>query len=207
MMSIKKIIFHAFICIFLTGCKSKCPDTIIVYYMNGFVDTNINIPCSERKQVAVSDKYSETTEYDCIVINHNDFIKIKNYLQNMRLVPQEIKTEISDIDSRITVVYDSLAVSFGETYTKYGADANNKLVYGNEEVIYIIKSLSRYYNYFTKSELQMWFPEIKKYGIPSTYKHVVYEKFTYEERKNMTMSDSITQTTTSKIIFVDSGEK
>ena len=53
----------------------------------------------------------------------------------------------------------------------------------------------------------MWFPEIQKYGLPSTYKHIVYEKFTQAELAGMTIPDSITQTLVSKIIFVDGGEK
>lgn len=200
----KKTILQIFICIIITGCTSYHPETITVYYWHGFVDTSRSIPCSEMQLAAMSDKHSEMTEYDRIMINHKDFARIKNYMQNMRLVPQGIKTEIPGIDSRITVVYDTLAVSFKETYTKYGADANGRLVYGDEEVIYTIKSLSGYYNFFTKSDLLMWFPEIKKHGVPPTYKHIVYEKHTHAG--HTTMPDTITHTSASKIIFVDGGE-
>lgn len=197
----RKIILLILVCIFLAGCKADY--TMIVYYRHGFVDSNRNIPCSECKQAAVSDKYSEMVKYEHIVINHKDFVKIKNYIQNMHHVPQDAKTEIPSIDSRITIVYDTLAVSFSDTYTKYGADSNDKLVYGNEEIIYTIKSLSNYYNYFDKSELTTWFPEIKKYGLPPTYKHIVYKKFTQCELNSMAIPDSITKTLISKIIFID----
>ena len=203
----KRIILQAIICIFLIGCTTGRSDTIIVYYMHGFVDTSNTIPCSESRKAALSDEHSETMEYDSIIIDHKDFVKIKNYMQNMRYVPRGMKTGISGVDSRITVVYDTLAISFTETDTRYGADSNNKLVYGNDEIIYTIKSLSRYYNYFDNSDLLMWFPEIQKYGLPSTYKHIVYEKFTQAELDGMTIPDSITQTLVSKIIFVDGGEK
>ena len=95
----KRIILQAIICIFLIGCTTGCPDTIIVYYMHGFVDTSNTIPCSESRKAALSDEHSEMMEYDSIIIDHKDFVKIKNYMQNMRYVPRGMKTGISGVDS------------------------------------------------------------------------------------------------------------
>lgn len=170
--------------------------------MHGFVETNRSIPCSESKQTAMSEQTFPTKELDKVIIRHKDFMKIKSYMQNMCVV-SSTETEIPSIDSRITIVYDTLAVSFNDTYTKYGSNAKNQLVYANNEIAYLIKSLSGYYNYFDKKDLLMWFPEIKEYGIPSTYRHIIFEKLDSENARYSPQSDSVTQTLTSRIVLVD----
>ncbi|MDO5760283.1 MAG: hypothetical protein Q4Q06_04600 [Bacteroidota bacterium] len=165
----KKIILQAFLCIFLMGCASEVPDTIIVYYLHGFVETNISKPCSELREIAIAGRKSPLVKFDTISIAHSDFAKLKDYVSKPTVVADTVK-HICSIDSRIVAVYDTIAVSFETTKNKYGANSSNELVYANNEIIYLLKSLVGYYNYFDKEYLLMFFPEIKEYGIPKTYK-------------------------------------
>lgn len=197
-MSIKRIILQAFICIFFIGCTSERPDTIIVYYLHGIVDTNISKQCSVMREMAMKNKRSEGVRYDTICIAHSDFVKLRDYISSTKVVRDTTIGDL-DIDSRIVAVYDTLAVSFETTYNKYGANARNEIVYANSEIIYLLKSLSGYYNYFDKEYL-LYFPEIKVYGIPKTYKRlrpsVSDNAGVVESRRNLKLH--------SKIILVDS---
>lgn len=116
-------------------------------------------------------------------------------LSNAKVVTDTIKS-VSGIDSRIIAVYDTLAVSFETTYNKYGANSKDEFVYANNEIIYLFKSLSGYYNYFDKEDLLMSFPEIREYGIPKTYKRL--------ERPTMDKNTENRNPLRSRIILVDS---
>lgn len=172
-MSIKKVVLQVFTCAILMGCTSYCPDTIVVYYLHGFVDTSISKTCLEMKKMAMNDESSRFVRYDTICITHSDFLKLRNYVSNPKLVPEKIKN-VGGLDSRIVVVYDTLAVSFETTTNQYGENSRNEIVYANNEIVYLLKSLSGYYNYFDKEDLLQFFPEIKEFGIPKTYKRVRY---------------------------------
>lgn len=167
----KKNYFASIYLHFFIGCKSERPDTIIVYYLHGFVDTNISKECSVMREMAMKDKHSELVKYDTICIAHSDFVKLRDYISSTKVV-RDTTIGVPGIDSRIVAVYDTFAVSFETTYNKYGANARNEIVYANSEIIYLLKSLSGYYNYFDKKDLLLFFPEIKKYGIPKTHKNV-----------------------------------
>lgn len=167
----KKYILQALICIFFTGCISNCPDTITVYYLHGFVDTNISKKCSEMKEMAMNDEISPYVKYDTICITHADFVRLKNYVTNQKVI-SDSTIKICSIDSRIVAVYDTLAVSFGDTRNLYGSNQNGEFVCATNEIVYLIKSLSGYYNYFDKEDLLSFFPEIKHFGIPKTYKRI-----------------------------------
>jgi len=89
-------------------------------------------------------------------------------------------------------------VSFDENFAKYGANSNNQLVYSNNEIVYLLKSLSGYYNYFDEAELLEFFPEIKEYGVPATYKHAIYPDIDNKTIENKNPLNS-------RVILVDSG--
>lgn len=194
----KRNILHALICILLIGCTSNNSDTIIVYYLQSLIDTSIPKSCSVMKKSAMSDRISPFIRYDTICIQHSDFVKLKEFISNQNIVHDTINRFC--IDSRIVAVYDTLAVSFGETENMYGLNQNDKIVYANNEIIYLLKSLSGYYNHFDKEDLLSFFPEIKEFGIPKTYKRAEYPKMTIKNgivKKNFPILQS-------KIILVDS---
>jgi len=194
----KTYIILTIISMIFTSCVFKDPDVIIVYYKHGFVDTSTSIPCSKMRESALNEKKRDYIHFDTVYVTHPDFAKIKNYISNMQVVPSDDKTEIPGIDSRIVAVYDTLAVSFGENFAEYGANSNNQLVYSNNEIVYLLKSLSGYYNYFDDAELLVFFPEIKEYGIPATYKHVMYPDIDNKIVENKNPLNS-------RVILVDSG--
>lgn len=167
----KRTILQIFICIIITGCTSYHPETITVYYLHGFVDTNISVKCSEMRELAISGRKSDLVRFDTISIAHTDFLKLREYIHNSKVAPGSVKQK-AGIDSRIVAVYDTLAVSFETTYVEYGANSRNEIVYTNNDIIYLLKSLSGYYNYFDKEDLLMFFPEIKEFGIPKAYKRI-----------------------------------
>lgn len=178
------------------GCTSYNPETITVYYLHGFVDTSISKKCSEMRKQAISGRKSDLVRFDTISIAHTDFIKLREYIYNSNVVPKSVRKR-TDIDSRIVAVYDTLAVSFETTYHEYGANSRNEIVYTNNEIIYLLKSLSGYYNYFDKEDLLMFFPEIKEFGLPKTYKRIkkpIIDNMCVESRNTLR----------SRVVLVDS---
>lgn len=143
-----------FMSLFLCSCVTNTKkDFVKVTFLTGPVETTVPFDVNSFKVVDKSD-------CDTIIIPEKHFSTIKRVLVEHG---RDFKT--MSCDERIYVLYDTIEVCFGDF---------NCPMYNNEHldsVVYLIKSLSSYYNYFSIEELKED-PYIDKYGIPDTYKHI-----------------------------------
>lgn len=139
--------------------KNLPKDFIKVSYINGFIDSNLSFNCNDE----ILGKSHITKE---VVISKKDFNIIVELINGIQLT-DTIKNE--SCDKRMDIRFDSINICIGafDCIKKEGNSAS-----ANDSLLYLIRSNTGYYNFFSKNDLENFF-EIKKWGVPKNY--------TYEE--------------------------
>lgn len=150
----KKYIIFILIIFISNSCKSS-EKYIDIYFING--NLNTNIPLTKDDVLSMNNKsneYSKTIskeDYDFIISELNSLKKF-NYLSK------------NNCDIRMVIIYESDTLSIGNSncfiYNSYRV--NYPI---NKQMEYKLKSLTGYYNFFSKSELEN-IEEIQRFGIP-----------------------------------------
>ncbi len=113
--------------------------------------------------------FEEATDkpLDTLYISKKIYTKLKEYASS-----EEAFEHSNNIDVRLLMTIDTTKTYFG--MFPYGYNPSNKV----QEMEYLIKSISNYYNFFSRDELNnYYFQEIRKYGIPKDYHYIDRSKF------------------------------
>lgn len=164
---------------------TEASDSIVVTFKPGLWESSAATPCN-----IVFDKIEKTDVDTVIKLPTDEFKKIKTALTTAKKKGGE---NVCDAILQVkTDTFRTCICSFNRAY-----NIDNEEIYINEEVIYLLKSRSGYYNYIEKDMLR-YDRGIKKFGIPKDYKFT-YNK--YEDDKIMWMKlGSI------KVIFIENSE-
>jgi hypothetical protein len=161
-----KIILLLLLIYLNVGCKDRNESnlsnrTVEIIYLKGSFDTFTSLKCGslhKSKSIPIKD----TILYDEKLIG-----RIINQVRKLNTIQNIANPCDTRIQCRITESNgDSLLLCIGEFNCLF---LDGKSVESNDSLVYLIKKMSGYYNYFTKESL-IYFREIKKFGIPSDYK-------------------------------------
>lgn len=112
--------------------------------------------------------FEEATDkpLDTLYISKEIYMKLKEYASS-----EEAFEHSNNIDVRLLMTIDTTKTYFG--MFRYGYNPSNKV----QEMEYLIKSISNYYNFFLRDELNNYYcQEIRKYGIPKDYHYIDLSK-------------------------------
>lgn len=161
-------ILPLFCFLFLFSCHSKniegtqeekdSYDTIFVYYHKGFYETSTRTPCSEMKELFEDEVVSET-----IAIDKDDYDLIYSYLSEC----SNKGTELTPCEASIYVRASAYDLCIDGCII-CACDTNEKEIPVDNRALYLIRSLSGYYNYLDSLDLQ-FDRLIEEYGMPSNY--------------------------------------
>lgn len=151
-------LFILSICI---SCSSEhdMKDSIVVTYFPGLPEfyKKVTPPVFE----SVIDK-----PHDTLYISKEIYTKLKEYASS-----EEAFEHSNNIDVRLLMTIDTTKTYFG--MLPYGYNPSDKVM----EMEYLIKSVSNYYNFLSRDELNnYYFQEIREYGIPKDYHYIDLSK-------------------------------
>ena len=148
----------------ISTCISCCnehemEESIVVTYFPGLPEfyKKVTPPVFE----SVIDK-----PHDTLYISKEIYTKLKEYASS-----KEAFEHSNNIDVRLLMTIDTTKTYFG--MFPYGYNPSDKVL----EMEYLIKSVSNYYNFLSRDELNnYYFQEIRKYGIPKDYHYIDLSK-------------------------------
>ena len=161
MTKIYKII-ALFIILICISCSSapEMEESIVVTFYPGV---------QEFYKRVIPPVFEEATDkpLDTLYISKEIYMKLKEYASS-----EEAFEHSNNIDVRLLMTIDTTKTYFG--MFRYGYNPSNKV----QEMEYLIKSISNYYNFFLRDELNNYYcQEIRKYGIPKDYHYIDRSKF------------------------------
>lgn len=141
------------------SCRDNQEQIIVTFFPGTTIfDSRINPPVFEE----AIDEPSDT-----LYISKEIYTKLKEYASS-----KEALEHSKNIDVRLLMTIDTTKTYFG--MFPYGYNPSNKV----QEMEYLIKSVSNYYNFFSRDELNNYHcQEIRKYGIPKDYHYIDRSKF------------------------------
>ena len=142
-------------------------DTIFVFYHEGTYETSCAVRCQDVKEGALESDISEV-----IVIDKESYDYIFSFLAGINAA--EKRTEFDFCESRVHVQVSEYEMCIGDM-AGCGCNIYDNGIQTNDSALYLVLSLSGYYNYLDSLDLQFDY-FINKYGIPSTYKKHEYKK-------------------------------
>lgn len=141
-----------------TSCdRFTTEESFVVTYYPGFQEfySRVSPPIFEKVEP------SET-----IFISKETYNKMKEYAYS-----SELHEHARHIDARLCMKIDTVNIYLG--VYDYGYNPSYQI----QEMEYLIKCNSYYYNYFTKEELKSnYCKEVSKFGIPKNYKYIDLSK-------------------------------
>ena len=158
--------FYKIIALFIISSCISCinehdmEDSIVVTYFPGLPDfyKDVTPPVFEN----VIDKPSDT-----LYISKEIYTKLKEYASS-----KEAFEHSNKVDVRLLMTIDTTKTYFG--MLPYGYNPSDKV----QEMEYLIKSVSNYYNFISRDNLDNYYcQEISKYGIPKDYHYIDRSKF------------------------------
>lgn len=131
-----------------------------ISYFKGNYESRASVECGSIKS-----KLKDPDVKDTFITNQIINEKIINEVQKLKFDSSGSSCD-SRIECRIRLTKsDSLLLCIGNCLILNGQKKVN-----NDSLVYLIRRYSGYYNYFTREDLIIYFPEIKLFGIPSDYK-------------------------------------
>lgn len=161
MTTIYKIIALLFVISTCISCGNEhdMEESIVVTYFPGLPEfyKNVTPPVFEN----VIDK-----PFDTLYISKEIYTKLKEYASS-----EEAFEHSNNIDVRLLMTIDTTKTYFG--MFPYGYNPSDKVL----EMEYLIKSVSNYYNFISRDNLNNYYcQEISKYGIPKEYHYIDLSK-------------------------------
>lgn len=160
---------------FMSNCTSQHDmgeKGISFVYLSGEIDTSIPISCDNIR------KQCEFLEADTVIITYREYTDIHKKAEE---IARNTTEDEATCDVRILVSIDSVT-SFCVSVEQSICGLNRKMNKEDSLFIYKIKSLSSYYNFYSKEGLS-YDPLVKKYGIPVNYHPVLFGN--YQKRKEL----------------------
>ena len=161
-------VFMFFCCLSLLSCHSRQTgeqtgkadsfDTIYVTYHKGVYETSTSTPCKHVKKWAEKKSVSEV-----VAISQEDFDIIFSYLSENS---NKGDTSMS-CEARMYVQVSEYEMCIDD-WIGCACDINDNDIPTDEYALYLIRSLSGFYNYLDSLDLQFE-RLIEKYGMPSNY--------------------------------------
>ena len=178
-----KIVCQFFLLLCMFSCHSRniegmhedndSYDTIYVYYHKGIYETSTRTPCNEMKEWSEDEDVSEV-----IAIDKDDYGLIYSYLSeysNKGNVFTACEARIYVRASEYEICIDDCLIC--------ACDTNEKEIPVDDHALYLIRSLSGYYNYFYSLDLQ-YDRLIKEYGMPVNYEDRTVKHINWEDEEN-----------------------
>lgn len=161
MTAIYKIIALFILSICISCCSEhEMEESIVVTFYPGV---------QEFYKRVIPPVFEEVTDkpLDTLYISKEIYTKLKEYASS-----EEAFEHSNNIDVRLLMTIDTTKTYFG--MFPYGYNPSDKV----QEMEYLIKSVSNYYNFFLRDELNnIYCQEISKYGIPKDYHYIDRSKF------------------------------
>lgn len=113
--------------------------------------------------------FEEVTNKPCdtLYISKETYRKLKEYASS-----KEAYNHSNNVDVRLLMAINTTKTYFG--MLAYGYNPSDKVL----EMEYLIKSVSNYYNFISRDNLDNYYcQEIRKYGIPKDYHYIDRSKF------------------------------
>lgn len=169
-------------CVCIISCHSRqvektqegrdSNDTIFVSYQEGIYETSAPTTCKEMKEWSEDEEVSEV-----ITINKEYYDAICSYLiENANKENDDMTCE-----ARLYVQISEHEMCIGDLGC--ACDINDKDIPANKYILYLIRSLSGYYNYFYSLDLQ-YDRLIKEYGMPVNYEDRTVKHINWEDEEN-----------------------
>ena len=145
-------------------------DTIYVSYHKGVYETSVRTPCSLVKKWSESEDVSEV-----IVIDKRDYDAIFSYLSENA----DKGNDSTTCEARIYVQAAENEICINDVIV-CACDVNEKDIPANDYALYLIRSLSGYYNYLDSLDLQ-FDRLIEKFGMPSCYQNKTIKDINWDD--------------------------
>ena len=153
--------------------KNETFDTIFVSYKEGIYETSARTPCNLMKEWSVDEEVSEV-----VVIAKEHYDAIFSYLSEN----SNKGNDSTACEARIYVQAANNEICFDDVID-CACDINEKSVPVNDYILYLIRSLSGYYNYLDSIDLKLD-RLIGEYGVPSNYINRVHKFTNWEDEYN-----------------------
>jgi len=140
--------------------KTDSFDTIYVSYHKGVYETSVRTPCSFVKKWSENEDISEV-----VFIDKRDYDAIYSYLTENANKGNDSTT----CEARIYVRAAENEICIDDVIV-CACDVNEKDIPANDYALYLIRSLSGYYNYLDSLDLQ-FDRLIEEFGLPSCYQN------------------------------------
>lgn len=158
--------FYKIIALFIISSCISCSsehdmkDSIVVTFYPGV---------QEFYKRVIPPVFEEATDkpLDTLYISKEIYMKLKEYASS-----EEAFEHSNNIDVRLLMTIDTTKTYFG--MLPYSYNPSDKV----QEMEYLIKSVSNYYNFISRDNLDNYYcQEISKYGIPKDYHYIDRSKF------------------------------
>lgn len=155
-----KIIALFIISVCILSCNEYgITESIVVTYFPGYHDFY-------KKVVPPVFEEAIDEPSDTLYISREIYTKLKEYASS-----QDANNHSNNVDVRLLMTIDTTKSYFG--MIPYGYNPSDKV----QEMEYLIKSISHYYNFFSRDDLTIYCQEVNKYGIPKEYHYIDRSKF------------------------------
>ena len=170
----KQLLIALLCCAYILSCspqrhgerqkKESFYDTIFVSYQEGIYETSAATTCSQMKEWSVDEDVSEV-----FVIDKDSYDAICSYLTTVN----DNNTTREGCEARLYVQVSAYEMCIGDLGC--ACDVNDNGIPTDNYALYLIRSLSGYYNYLDSLDLQHDIL-INEFGIPSNYQKRIYPK-------------------------------
>jgi hypothetical protein len=154
--------------VLMSNCASRhalLVNGISFVYLPGEVDTSIPISGD------IIRKHCEFLDADTVIITYREYTAIRQKAED---VVKCITEDVTACDTRMLVSIDSIT-SFCISAENLICGLNRKMNEEDSLFLYKLKSLSSYYNFYSKEGLSHDLL-VQRYGIPTDYQPVQYSK-------------------------------
>ncbi len=170
----KQLLIALLCCAYILSCspqrhgerqkKESFYDTIFVSYQEGIYETSAATTCNQMKEWSVDEDVSEI-----VVIDKDSYDAICSYLTTVN----DNGTTREGCEARLYVQVSAYEMCIGDLGC--ACDVNDNGIPTDNYALYLIRSLSGYYNYLDSLDLQHDIL-INEFGIPSNYQKRIYPK-------------------------------
>lgn len=144
--------------------KQMVYDTIFVSYQEGLYEASAAITCKQMKDWSADEDVAEI-----VVIDKDDYDAICSYLSET----SGKGTVREGCEARLYVQVSTYEMCVGDLGC--GCDVDDNTLPTDKYALYLIRSLSGYYNYLDSLDLQ-YDNLINEFGIPTNYQKRIYPK-------------------------------